>query len=112
MLDFDLIKTILVVAIAGSIITTAIIQKIKENLKTKKYLWYISLGVSILFGTLFALCFSELSLVNCLWVGLISWIGAGAIYSAFEDKIFKPFSKINEVVEVPKENEITFDKEA
>ena len=30
MLDFDLIKTILVVAIAGSIITTATIQKIKE----------------------------------------------------------------------------------
>ena len=32
MLDFELIKTILVVAIAGSIITTATIQKIKEIL--------------------------------------------------------------------------------
>ncbi len=112
MLDFELIKLLLIVSIASSIITTAIIQKIKENLKTKKYLWYISLGVSILFGTLFALCFSELSLVNCLWVGLISWIGAGAIYSAFEDKIFKPYSKMNERVTIPKENEIVFNKEA
>lgn len=112
MLDFELIKLVLVVSIASSIITTGLIQKIKENLNSKKYLWIISLGVSIIFGTLFALCFSKLSFLNCLWVGLISWIGADMIYKTFEDKIFKPFSKINEVVEVPKENEITFDKEA
>jgi len=111
MLDFEMLKQVLVVAIASSIITTAIIQKIKEHLKTKNYLWYISLGVSIIFGTLFALCFSELSLVNCLWVGLISWIGASAIYSAFEDKIFKPYSKMRETVTIPKENEIVFNKE-
>lgn len=54
-------------------------------------------------GTLFAICFSDLKVVNCLWVGLISWIGADAIYKSFEDKIFKPFSKMQEVVEIPKE---------
>lgn len=106
MLDFDTIKLVLIVAIAGSIITTAIIQKIKEGVKTKKYLWIISLGVSLIFGTLFALSFSDLSFVNCLWVGGITWIGADAIYKTFEDKVFKPFKKINEVVEIPKENEI------
>ena len=111
MLDFELIKLVLVVSIASSIITTAIIQKIKEHLKTKNYLWYISLGVSIIFGTLFALCFSDLSILYCLWAGLISWIGASAIYSAFEDKIFKPYSKMRETVTIPKENEIVFNKE-
>lgn len=111
MLDFEMIKLVLIAALSSSIITTAIIQKIKEHLKTKNYLWYISLGVSIIFGTLFALCFSELSLVNCLWVGLISWIGASAIYSAFEDKIFKPYSKMKETVTIPVENEIVFNKE-
>jgi len=111
MLDFELIKLVLIAALSSSIITTAIIQKIKEHLKTKNYLWYISLGVSIIFGTLFALCFSELSLVNCLWVGLISWIGADAIYKTFEDKIFTSFSKMKEVIEVPKKNQIIFDKE-
>lgn len=109
MLDFDLIKIVLVVSVASSIICTATVQKIKEGVKTKKYLWIISLAVSLIIGTLFALCFSELSLVNCLWVGLISWIGAGAIYSAFEDKIFTPFSKMQEVVEVPKNQIKTLD---
>ena len=95
MLNFDLIKTILVVAIAGSIITTATIQKIKEILNTKKYLSLIGLGVSMIIGTLFAICFSDLSLVNCLWAGGICWLGADLIYKAFEDKIFTSFSQMN-----------------
>lgn len=103
MLDFVLIKNILIVAIGASIISTALIQKIKENINSKKYLGLISLGVSMVIGTLFAICFSDLKVVNCLWVGLISWIGADAIYKSFEDKIFKPFSKMQEVVEVPKD---------
>lgn len=106
MLDFDLVKLVLIGAIASSIITTAIVQKIKEMVSKKKIINYISLGVSIIIGTLFALCFCDLSLVSCLWVGLISWIGADAIYKTFEDKVFKPFKKMNEVVEIPKENEI------
>ena len=110
MLNLTLIKNVLVVAIGSSIITTSIIQKIKERLKTKKSLWFVSLGVSILFGTLFAYCFSDLSLVNCLWVGLVSWVGASAIYSAFEDKIFKPFSEMNKTIEAPAENVITLDE--
>lgn len=108
MLDFNLIKNILIVAIGSSIITTAVVQKIKETLNTKKYLGLIFLGVSMIIGTLFAICFSDLKVVNCLWVGLISWIGADAIYKSFEDKIFKPFSKMQEVVEIPKSQIKTF----
>lgn len=102
MLDFNLIKSVLIVAIGSSIITTAVVQKIKETLNTKKYLGLISLGVSMIIGTLFAMCFSDLSIINSLWVGLISWVGADAIYKTFEDKLFKPFNKLQEVVEVPK----------
>ena len=109
MLDFELIKLVLIVSIASSIITTGLIQKIKENLNSKKYLWIISLVVSIIFGTLFALCFSKLSFINCLWVGLISWIGADMIYKTFEDKLFKPFNKLQEVVEIPKSQIKTLD---
>lgn len=111
MLDFEMIKQVLIVAIGSSIITTEFIQKVKESLKTKKYLPLISFAVSMLIGTAFALRFSDLEIYNCLWVGLISWIGADVIYKTFEDKLFTPFKKINEVVEVPKANEITFDKE-
>lgn len=106
MLNFELIKNILIIGISAGIITTALVQKIKEGLKTKTYISLISFGISMIIGTLFALCFSDISFVNCLWVGLISFIGADAIYKTFEDKIFKPFSKLNEVVEVPIENNI------
>lgn len=109
MLDFNLIKSVLIVAIGSSIITTATVQKIKETLNTKKYLGLVSLGVSMVIGTLFAKCFSDLSIINSLWVGLISWIGAEVIYKTFEDKIFKPFSKMQEVVEVPKNQIKTLD---
>ena len=111
MLDFNLIKNILIVAIGSSIITTSVVQKIKENLKSIKYLWLISLGASIIIGTFFAICFSDLSTINSLWAGLISWIGADAIYKSFEDKIFKSFSEIQKTVTIPVENIIEFDKE-
>ena len=110
MLNFDLIKNILVVAIGSSVITTAIVQKIKETMSTKKYIGLISLGVSMVIGTLFAYFFSDLSLISCLWVGLCSWLGADTLYKTFEDKLFTPFKKMNEVVEVPKENEVVFDE--
>lgn len=106
MLDFDLIKTILVVAISASVITTSLIQKIKELLPTKKYLGVIGLTVSVIIGSLFALCFSVLEIVNCLWVGLITWLGADMIYKTFEDKIFTPYSEMKKetiVGEIAKE---------
>lgn len=108
MLDFDLIKIILVVSVASSIICTATVQKIKEMINKKKLINYISLAVSLIIGTLFALCFCDLDFISCLWVGLISWIGADMIYKSFEDKIFKPFSKMQEVVEIPKSQIKTF----
>lgn len=106
MLKFELIKNVLIVGIGAGIITTALVQKIKEGLKTKKYLILISFIVSMIIGTLFAKYFSDLSIVYCLWAGLFSFIGADILFKAFEDKIFTPFSKLNKVIEVPIENEI------
>ena len=106
MLDFDLVKLILIGGIASSIITTATIQKVKEFLPKKSYIKYASLIVSLVIGKLFAYCFCELSIINCIWCGLLSWIGAEAIFKIFEDKIFTPFSKMNETISIPKENEI------
>ncbi len=106
MLKFELIRNVLIVGIGAGIITTAIVQKIKESLKTKKYIVLISFIVSMIIGTLFAKYFSDLSIIYCLWAGLFSFINADALYKTFEDKIFTPFSKLNEVIEVPIENEI------
>lgn len=96
MLELDLIKNVLMVAMASSVITTSLVQKIKESFTFKKSnrLVIVSFIVSMLVGTLFALSFSDSNLVNALWVGLVSFIGADALYKAFEDKIFKSFSDI------------------
>lgn len=94
-MNIELIKNILIVAVGASVISTATIQKIKEQLKNKKVLFIISLIVSIVIGTLFSLSFTELSLINSIWVGLVTWIGADALYKTFEDKIFTKFSDIN-----------------
>lgn len=110
MLNFDLIKNILIIAIASSIVTINLVQKIKESVKFKNSnrLVFVSFIVSIIFGTLFSLSFSDTNLINSLWVGLFSFIGADMLYKMFEDKLFKPFSEIykEDVVEIPKENEI------
>ena len=105
MLNFDLIKLVLISALSSSIITTATVQKIKETFKSRKYITLISFGVSMIIGTLFSINFSELSLVNNLWVGFITFLGADAIYKAFEDKIFKSLSSLE-----PNENITNLDK--
>lgn len=99
-MNLEIIKQILIVSIAASIVSTATIQKIKEQLKSKKWLFFTSLISSITIGITFALSFTELSIINSIWVGLITWIGADAIYKSFEDKIFKKFSDIEQVVEI------------
>ena len=103
-MNLELLKQILIVSIAASIVSTATIQKIKEQLKSKKWLFFTSLISSITIGITFALSFTELSIINSIWVGLITWIGADAIYKSFEDKIFKRFSDIENVTEIKRDD--------
>lgn len=98
MLDLELIKNVLMVAVASSVITTAFVQKIKEAITFKKSsrLVIVSFVVSMVVGTLFAMTFSDVELVNALWVGFVSFIGADTLYKMFEDKVFKSFGTIVE----------------
>ena len=99
-MNLDLIKQILAVAIAASIISTATIQKVKGLLKNKTLLYLLALVISVAIGILFALSFSDLSMQSAIWVGLVTWVGADAIYQAFEDKIFTSFSDMNSNTEI------------
>lgn len=103
-MNLEIIKQILIVSITASIVSTATIQKIKEQLKSKKWLFFVSLISSIVIGITFALSFTELSLINSVWVGLITWIGADVIYKSFEDKIFKKFSDIEQIIEIKRDD--------
>lgn len=97
-MNIDLLKQVMLVAVAGSIFTTATVQQIKSgiNFKKSKTLVWVSLIVSMLLGTTFALCFSDLSIIYSIWAGFTTWLGAEAIYTALEDKVFKPYSEIQE----------------
>ena len=103
-MNLEIIKQILIVSIGASIVSTATIQKIKEQLKSKKWLFFVSLISSIGIGIVFALSFTELSLINSIWVGLITWLGADAIYKSFEDKIFKKSSDIENIIEIKRDD--------
>ena len=104
-IDFDLIKFICIIAIGASVISTPTIQKIKEMLKTKKYLNLIAFIVSFIIGELFTLSFSDLNWKLGMWVGFFTWLGAEGIYQAFENKLFTPFSDMN------KDDEIVIDRD-
>ena len=105
MLDFEMIKLVLISAVASSIITTASVQKVKENITNKKYLSLASFIISMIIGTLFSYCFSDLSLVNDLWAGFMTYLGADVIYKAFESKVFKPFSEMKKVKKLERSGE-------
>lgn len=105
-MNIELIKALLLVAVLSSIISTSFIQKIKtiSLIKCSDCLVYISFLVSMSFGMLFTLSFTNYTLVESLWVGLFSFIGADSLYKAFEDKLFKSFNKINEVKEIERKD--------
>lgn len=98
MLNITLLKNILIISMASSIISTALIQRLKEAFKKRKYIVIKSFLVSMIIGITFSYCFTDINFVNSLWVGLISFIGADAIYKAFEDKIFNSFSSLENVI--------------
>ena len=98
MLDVALLKNVLIVAISSSIISTSLVQLIKEATLSKKYLLIVSFAISMVIGFLFSLSFTDLNIFDSLWVGLISFIGADTIYKTFEDKIFNSLSSLNPVI--------------
>lgn len=104
MLNFTLIRNVLIIALASSIISTSLIQRIKEGTRSKKHILLTSFIISIIIGVAFTISFSDIPLKYSIWVGLISFIGADAIYKAFEDKIFASFENIENVIYIERGN--------
>lgn len=105
MLDIELLKRILITAIASGCVTTLTVQKIKEQVSKKKWLFLISFLVSMIIGTLFAKSFSEATWIYCIWAGFFTWIDANLLYSSLESKIFKPFSEIKKTKKLERSGE-------
>lgn len=105
MLDIELLKRILITAIASGCVTTLTVQKIKEQVSKKKWLFLISFLVSMIIGTLFARSFSKATWIYCVWAGFFTWIDANLLYSSLESKIFKPFSEMKKVKKLERSGE-------
>lgn len=104
MLDIELLKQILMVSVTSGCVTTLTVQKIKEQIKTKKYLFIISFIVSMVIGTLFSKAFSEANWIYSLWSGFFTWIDANLIYSALEDKIFTKYGNMEKITHIERDD--------
>ncbi len=98
-MNFELLKELLTISMTVSVISTLLIQKIKEssildkNIKSS-YLVMISFYVSMFLGTCFSLTFGKTNFIEALWVGLFTFIGADSIYLMLEDKVFVSLKSI------------------
>lgn len=106
-MNIDLIKELLIIAITLSVVTMAFIQKTKYLFKTSKLIGLYSAVVNIAFAIVFCMSFTEVSILNSIWVGLFSYIGADTLYKALEGKL-ESFSDIitkkEEIIEIKRDD--------
>lgn len=95
MLNITLLQELLIIAIAVSVIAVAFIQKTKGMFKKSKWVNPYSFVVNMILGIIFCLSFTEASIINSLWVGLFSYIGADTLYKSLEGKL----SSFKDIVE-------------
>lgn len=95
-MNIELIKTLLIISLSSSIISSSFVQKIKGTklIKTSSCIIYLSFLISMLFGIIFTLSFTDYGIIEALWVGVFSFLGADKLYKMLEDKIFKSFGSI------------------
>ena len=87
MLDWSLLQSILIIAIACSSITVVFIQKTKKFCKSSRCIISYGLLVNMILGFLFSQTFSDINYIKSLWVGLFSFLGADTIYKNLEGKL-------------------------
>ncbi len=105
MLNLDYLQQLLVIAIALSAITCAVIQKTKSCFKTSKYLCIYSFIINMLVGIIFCYTFTNIKLPTSLWIGFFSFIGADTIYKSLEGKLASHTDLISrKTVTISKEN--------
>lgn len=100
MLNVELIKQICIIAIASGCVTTLAVQKVKSVVNKKTYLFYISFGISMTLGTLFAKSFSDANWEYSVWAGLFTWLDANMLYAALEGKIFTKYGDMKKVTHI------------
>ena len=87
MFHVEYLQELLVISIALSTITCALVQKTKIMFTDSKYIVFYSLFINLVIGVVFCLTFTDITLPTSLWIGFFSFIGADSIYKTLEGKI-------------------------
>lgn len=105
MFHIEYLQELLVIAIALSTITCALIQKTKVLFKNSNYIIFYSLFVNLLIGVVFCLTFTDITLPTSLWIGLFGFLGADSIYKSLEGRMssYTDILQRKNVI-IPKEN--------
>lgn len=98
-MDFDLIKQLLIIAMAVSVIACAFIQKTKGMFKSSKLIAVYGFVVNMILGLTFCLSFTDIKIYEGLWVGLFSFIGADTLYKSLEGKLTSHKDIVKEEIE-------------
>ena len=94
MLNFDLLRNLLIIGIALSTITLTFIQKTKRYLPKSFLIPIYSLIINLIGSYFFCNTFTrDINLIESIWVGLFSFLGADTIYTLLEGKL-APYSEI------------------
>ena len=87
MFNIEYLQEFLIIGIALSTITCALVQKTKIIFTNSKYIVFYSLFINLVVGIVFCLTFTDITLPTSLWIGFFSFIGADSIYKTLEGKI-------------------------
>lgn len=84
-MNIDLFMSIITSSITSGFIATQAIQFLKSKFNVTNNLIYSI--IEFLVGFLFSLSFTNLGIINSLWCGFISIIGAEALYNSLKGKL-------------------------
>ena len=94
MLNYSLLKNLLIIAIACSTITMTFVQKTKRFIPKSYLIPIYSLFINLIGAYFFCNTFTTgINLIESIWVGLFSFLGADTLYITLEGKL-APYSEI------------------
>lgn len=97
MLNMKLLELILLSSIICSCISISFVQKTKKYINKSKCIPIYNFFVSISVGVFFCNSFTNIVFPNCLWVGILSFLGSDTIYKTLEGKLLNHNSIRNSI---------------
>lgn len=86
-MKIDIVMELLLVSASASIISTQLIQKVKETINSCKICTQIiSIIISLAIGFIYSYTFYTTDIIYSIWVGIFTLIGSDSFYKVFRDK--------------------------